>query len=387
MHSKSAPRIALFYTVVTLYWMALYAYQPLLSTHCAALGASPAGVGAILSAYGLVQLLVRVPLGMLSDRIRKRRLFAVIGCALGAVSAAGLALARTPALLLVFRALAGASAAVWVVFTVLFSAYYTPQEASRTMARVMVFNNLGQMGAMLLGGVIAQLLGSTAAFWLAACLGLAAALLAPGLTERVPEQPPQRLSALLKVGLNGHLLLVSTVGILFQVVNQGAALGFVPTYAKALGASASQLGLLTALSVGGMLCGSLLASAVLLKRFRTEQCLPAGLALTGLCTVLIPVLGRALPALFLLQFFAGVGGGLTFPLLTGLAIRDIAPEKRGTAMGFFQSIYALGMFVGPLLTGFLSERFPVGVSLAAVGCVSFLALIPALAAAKEKRRG
>jgi len=50
-----------------------------------------------------------------------------------------------------------------------------------------------------------------------------------------------------------------------------------------------------------------------------------------------------------------LGGGLNYPVLMGLAIKNIQSEKRGAAMGFFQSIYALGMFIGPLITGWLTK--------------------------------
>jgi len=281
------PRIKLFYAVVTLFWMSLYAYQPLLATHSADLGADAVATGAILSAYGLVQLALRIPLGILSDRLKKRKLFVVLGSAV-AVSAVGMALANTPGQLLVFRALAGAAASSWVVFTVLFSAYHSPQQAARAMARVTVFNNLGQVVAMLLGGQLAQYLGTRAAFVLSGVLGLAAMALALGITEKTPADPPQKISTLLKVGLNGKLLTVSCIGILFQVVNTGAAMGFVPTYAKTLGAGEGQLGLLAALSVAGMMTGSML-SGRLLKKWAAMRCVCIGLCITGVSTALMPL--------------------------------------------------------------------------------------------------
>jgi len=42
-------------------------------------------------------------------------------------------------------------------------------------------------------------------------------------------------------------------------------------------------------------------------------------------------------------------------VLMGLAIKTVPEEKRATAMGFFQSIYALGMFGGPVFAGFAAE--------------------------------
>ena len=41
----------------------------------------------------------------------------------------------------------------------------------------------------------------------------------------------------------------------------------------------------------------------------------------------------------------------------GLAIKSVPSERRATAMGFFQSIYALGMFAGPAVAGLMADSF------------------------------
>jgi MFS family permease len=45
-----------------------------------------------------------------------------------------------------------------------------------------------------------------------------------------------------------------------------------------------------------------------------------------------------------------------------LAIQPASPEQRATAMGIYQAIYAIGMMIGPLASGFLAS----GSGLAAV---------------------
>ncbi len=39
-----------------------------------------------------------------------------------------------------------------------------------------------------------------------------------------------------------------------------------------------------------------------------------------------------------------------------LALGAITPEQRATAMGFFQSLYALGMTAGPIISGLLAQE-------------------------------
>jgi predicted MFS family arabinose efflux permease len=41
----------------------------------------------------------------------------------------------------------------------------------------------------------------------------------------------------------------------------------------------------------------------------------------------------------------------------GLAIQSAAPDQQGTAMGFFASLYAAGMTLGPILSGVIAQRW------------------------------
>ena len=75
-----------------------------------------------------------------------------------------------------------------------------------------------------------------------------------------------------------------------------------------------------------------------------------GFILSGLFTVCIPFTS-SLWFLIVTQALAGFGRGFTSPVLMSLSIKHMAPEKRATAMGFYQAIYGLGMFAGPLFMG------------------------------------
>jgi len=68
-------KITIYYLMVFFYWMSLYFYPPQLSVYSGLLGASSSMTGIILGSYGFSQMLLRVPLGLLSDKLRKRKLF------------------------------------------------------------------------------------------------------------------------------------------------------------------------------------------------------------------------------------------------------------------------------------------------------------------------
>ncbi len=51
----------------------------------------------------------------------------------------------------------------------------------------------------------------------------------------------------------------------------------------------------------------------------------------------------------------GLAQGIGYPVLMGLSIQDVSERERTTAMGLHQSVYAVGMFAGPAVSGVLAK--------------------------------
>jgi MFS family permease len=81
---------------IYLFWFSLYLFVPILSVYARSVGASLSMVGLIVSSYGLTQLLVRIPIGMLSDHLGRRRPFVTAAFIIVVVSVVGLALSPNP---------------------------------------------------------------------------------------------------------------------------------------------------------------------------------------------------------------------------------------------------------------------------------------------------
>ena len=122
--SVGAVSIALFCLGTFLFWSSLYVYVPVLSVYAQSLGAPLSLVGLVVGMYGAIQLVVRVPIGFLSDRLGRRKpfiLFGMVACGLGCL---GLAFSPSPWFLVLSRGVLGLGAATWVAFSVLFASYY-----------------------------------------------------------------------------------------------------------------------------------------------------------------------------------------------------------------------------------------------------------------------
>lgn len=96
--------------------------------------------------------------------------------------------------------------------------------------------------------------------------------------------------------------------------------------------------------------------------------------LTAVTTLVIPFTGN-LALLFVTQIIGGFGRGLVFPLLMGLSIQTVPSPRRAMAMGVFQSIYALGMFGGPVIAGTIGQRMSIEGLFATTAAVGMAAAI------------
>jgi MFS family permease len=339
------------YVATILYWAALYLYVPILAPYVEHQGGTPQLVGLVISAYGLAQLLLRFPLGVVSDRIGRRKPFLALGFLAALLASLGFVLAPSPWAMCGARFMAGLSACAWVAFTVLFANYFPPNATAKAMGYISFCNHLAIIGATSLGGALAEAHGWLAPFWAAAgvaSLGLLCLCFVYEPAPRpTPVPAPRHLAAIL---CSRELLLVSLIAALGQWTMYATTFGFVPIYAVGIGASKTQLGLLTTLSTLAGALASLLSGAYVIAWFGSRSIILIGHLSMAVATASMPVIETLVP-LYGSQMLAGFGRGLAQPLLLNLAIRRFPDGEKATAMGFFQAVYAIGMFAGPATAG------------------------------------
>jgi MFS family permease len=120
-----------------------------------------------------------------------------------------------------------------------------------------------------------------------------------------------------------------------------------------LGASEAQLtGIVISFMIPHALI-SLWTGRFLAPRFGTRRIVIIGFLSAAVFTAAIPFCPN-LGWLAVTQMFNGVAQALYFPLLLSLAIRNFVPAERATAMGLYQSVYSMGMFLGPYIAGALN---------------------------------
>ncbi len=366
------PHLLLF--VVFCFWFSLYTYPSILTPYLDELGSTLSFSGVIVGSYGFTQMLLRLPAGILSDKLHNRKAFVISGLFFSLLSALGFLLTRELRLILVFRALAGVAAAMWVQMSTLYISYYRDEDSWKATGRVNFANTFGTMFATLGGGFLANRYGWSHAFILSAVvagLGLLASFFIH--EEKVTgTREAVTLSGALLVGLEPLLLITSILALFSQLVTFATSQGFVPIVAKELGAGTDQIALMATLNALTRALASLLSGRIAMqKRISVGRLILWSFVLNGLLNILIPHVPN-MPLLIALQMLSGFIYGMQMSLLMGLCIRNIRPAQRSTAMGFYQAIYGIGMVGGPILVGNLSDHFSLTVGFVMIGAVSIL---------------
>lgn len=376
--SSSSMRVNrfIFYASTMLFWFSIYTYVPILTPYVEALGGSVLFAGYVVGSYGFTQLLVRIPIGIWSDRLNSRKSFILGGIACGLISSLGFAVTDNVWLTLLWRAFAGLAAGSWVAFTVLYAGYFSPDEAPKAMGVISFYTSVAQMIASALGGLVADIWDWHAAFYLGAAGGLAGLATAAWITEQDSRSkgPAPEFRSLIRMGGQWPLLSVSLLAVLAQIVTFSTMFGFTPLYAIHIGANKAELGALTVVSTLPNAVAGYISGTVLARRFGERMTAAGGFVIAALGTAAIP-LSHTVGLLFLTQAMNGFGQGLTMPILMGLSIARVSPEKRATAMGFFQAIYSLGMVAGPVFVGWMGSHIGLPGGFASVAAISALAAI------------
>ncbi|MFC7727499.1 MFS transporter [Nocardioides sp. GCM10028917] len=346
------------------------------------------------AAVGLVGLLRMLPsaicaplLSPFADRGRRDKVLVVVSTARGVATGAAAVVAALGGAPAVIYALAVLSTIAATLFRPAHSALlpslcHTGHElASANVVRGMLDSTATLVGP-LLAAVILEVADVDVVFGVAAAASLWSAALLLRLDYDAPPRPPaagrrlgrEVVEGVLAVVRNRDLALVLGLAAA-QSFTRGALTVFsVVVSIELLGRGEPGAGtLMTAVGVGAVV-GSLAASLLVGTR-RLGAWFALGVTLWGLPLVLVGLLPRDLAALF---FLALIGGGNALIDVAGFTLLGrMAPDAvLARVFGVLESLVAVSIGVGALVTSFAVDAWGVRTALVAVGLVC-----PVLAAA------
>ena len=376
--------------VYALRMFGLFLLLPVMSIYAARFAdATPVLIGLALGGYGLTQAVFQLPFGMLSDRLGRKRVIAA-GLLIFMLGSAVAALADSLLWVVVGRAIQGAGAISAAVLA-LAADLTRPQQRTKAMALIGISIGFAFLASFMLAPPLAGRLGLAGLFWLITALAGAALLVllllvptpAPAPRSRAGGAPPGGILPLLKqpslLRLNGgifclHLILTALFVALPTLLLQfdAAVQRHWQYYAPVL-----------ILSVVGML--PLLRRAATGRAAERRYRVAIGLLLLALVWQAAAG-GRGLvyllPGLWL--FF--VGFNALEAMLPSLVSQLAPAANKGTAMGVYNTLQFLGLFVGGAVAGVVSGHHGTAGVLWFCALVAGCWLLAELAAASRRLR-
>lgn len=338
-------------------------------------------VGWLATAFTLLYAATGLPLGRLADRANRPRILAAGVCFWSVMTAAS-SLTRNFGQLFLVRLGVGVGEATCAPASAsLIGDLYPPRQRARAMSVFMMGLPIGIALSYLVSSQIAARYGWRPAFVVAGVPGLlcaAAALLirepARGAGEvhvavgaRRREGSPYRL--VLATPTMVWLIVSGALHNFNMYALSAFQMPYLMRYHGASLAGAGRLATLLALAgVPGLLLGGFAGD--LAHRARPNgRLLVAALALLLSAPFTYLALDAGPGDLVRFGAFMALGGGLMFVYYATVysTIQDvIEPSLRGTAMAlYFFAMYVFGASFGPVLTGYLSERFTRGAATSA----------------------
>ncbi len=355
MTSSSTRRLrSLYIAVAFLYWTSLYLYMPTLPLYIETKTQNMALVGGVLAMYGLWQMLVRLPLGIVADWLGQRKPFIIFGLALSGLGAYLLGSAGTIPGLTVGRAITGLAAGTWVPLVVIYTSLFPPEDVVRASAVATLVSSLSRMLATSVTGFLNNAGGFSLAFYLSAGVaGLAVLVTLIGREKPRPVTPPS-LTGIGRLVLRRDVLIPSLLSAVAQYTVWATTFSFLPLLAQNFGAGGVLQSALVTMNIALLAIGNFL-TAQLLRWVDAHRLVFASFILTGV-GILVLATASSLAWVFVAQALVGLAAGINYPVLMGMSIAKVDEGERTTAMGVYQSVYAIGMFAGPWLSGILAER-------------------------------
>ena len=342
--------------IFALRMLGLFLVLPVLAVHAASLpgGNDLSLVGFAIGAYGLTQALLQIAYGAASDRFGRKPVI-VFGLLLFALGSGVAALAEDIWWIIAGRVLQGAGA-ISAAVTAL--AADLTREQHRTKVMAMIGSSIGLVfaGSLVLSPLLYASIGLSGMFWLTAALALAAIVL---LWRAVPAAPPQPRATgrLAEVFADGQLMRLN-FGVFVLHLMQTALWVLVPAALVSAGGLAIDQHWKVYLPAV-LLSFVVMVPAVIVaeRRGAMKPIFAAAIALLLVVQLGLYALGGSLwsLALWLTLFF------VAFNVLEATQpswISRIAPaHAKGTALGVYNTLQSIGLFLGGSLGGWLASRY------------------------------
>ncbi len=341
--------------IVTLFWFAQYVYIPYQTPYLATINVSASFIGIIVGSYGISQLALRLPVGIIADLRPNHRLFISLGTLCAGAASLFRLLFQSGTGFLLGNIFSGFASATWISFMVYYLSLHDNQMQNAATSKIIMTNNFGMLIGFITSSLLYNQIGMANICLLSVLGGFSGFVISLKLKKTKTEiKITVNIKELLAVGKQPKLILFSFLALIQQGIQMSTTMSFTNQLIKERGATDFQVGLSSIIYMLSAVIFSRISSTLSLSPQRRKWLTFASFGILALYCFTVP-LANTLTIFYLLQIIPGVGTGILFSLLTSEAMEGIELYKKSSAMGFFQAIYAIGMTLFPILVGAINN--------------------------------
>lgn len=371
-------------SIVALFWFAQYVYVPQQAPYLLHIGTAPSMVGIVIGAYGLTQLLLRLPIGILADRQGNHKKFLLFGV-LAAGSASMLRLYSADVYgFLAGNLLSGVASTMWISFMVLYSSYFSARDMGRAMGLINGANNFGVLIGFFACSFFYEDWGMSFLCYLSVAAVIPALFLVFKLNDVPKKLTPLPICELVTVYRDRRLWFFSLLALLQQGILMSTCMSFTGKVITDLGGTSFQVGFSAVTYIVAAVCSAYFAASAKAIRLGMRYWIPRVFLILAFYCLSVPLLPNV-KAVFAAQILAGISTGMLFSYSTAEAMKNVPQEKKSTAMGLHQAIYAIGMTFVPVLAGIAVQHISLQSAFYGESVLAFLGACAAFSFYKREK--
>ncbi|MDD3368195.1 MAG: MFS transporter [Lachnospiraceae bacterium] len=356
MTKEKHDRKRLLLIIVCFFWFMQYVYIPYQTTYLLSIGTSYGVAGLVVGAYGFVQIFLRIPVGILADNYGKHKKIIAAGILCVGFACLIRVLMPTATGFFIANLFSGLGASTWISFMVLFMSYYGDDQIHTATGVVLAANNTG----VLLGFIFSSMLYTKLGMRHICAFSVGVALVCSILVTRVMDNNT-KAEAVQDVKVTGKfrydkLLFFSFLALIQQGIQMATCMSFTISRAGELGANDLQTGITTIIYIVFAVIFARLSGTAFFTKIGNKKMIFGGMVAQLLYCILVPNM-KSFYGIYGCQILAAVAMGFLFTSLTAESLDGVPRNKRSTAQGIFQAIYAVGMTVFPIVTGSLLKNY------------------------------
>ena len=357
----------LIYILLVLFWSAINLIRAYRKAYAG--GALEAGglamdgimAANIAAAYGLISIFVRLPIFALSDFFKSRKFF--IALALVFIIVSSVMVYFNPNYdTLMFSSLAlGLGASMLSLFNVLFSETFSAKQAIMSVSILSVAPLLAEF----LVAPIQYIFTATKpndypGMWLtSAVIGVVALIFLFFVKDNKEDIRNFNVQKFKQALTNPWFMSIALAGVIVSFIRFSTSGSNLISFVRMEGIDMHPL-MVAYIDVGyavAQLFGGVMVGLSLKKLIGVKKSLILGLAMSAIFTLICSFSTNSW-LIFSITPLSGLGYGITYNILLGLAMQPFEKDMREITMGIYQTFFAIGIFYGDKIYALLLQLLP-----------------------------